>query len=65
MEIYKMIADVMPERCLECPLCGKRDCGEQVEREDGPWTHVYNAPDDRCAIETLSRQWGATNDEDL
>jgi len=54
MEIYKIIADSKPERCRECPVLpvqGLMPCGEQVERQDGEWTHVYNVPDDRCLIE--------------
>ena len=56
MEIYKIIADSKPGRCRDCPMVpvqGLMPCGEQVERQDGEWTHVYNAPDDRCIIEII------------
>ena len=54
MKIYKIIADSKPVRCNECPAREIRPCGEQVERQDGEWTQIFNVPDDRCVVEVAT-----------
>jgi hypothetical protein len=51
MKIYKVVADKKPKNCIECPLFGKRECGEDrmIQASSSSAFHVI-LPDHRCVI---------------
>lgn len=51
MKIYKVVADKKPKNCIECPLLGKRECGNdhKVQATSGSAFHEI-IPDHRCVV---------------
>ena len=51
MKIYNVVADKKPKNCIECPLLGKHECGEDHKKQatSGSAFHVI-IPDHRCVI---------------
>jgi hypothetical protein len=51
MKIYKVVADKRPKNCIECPMMGKYQCGEEHKVQATSGSAFYEKiPDMRCLI---------------